>query len=180
LAGLLQELSACQRALGEREAELAACIPRPLVREDPHQLAQRLEAVLRGGARAIDCQAAAMYLLDEDTAQLKLRAAWGVPTARLADEPRPLEGATADLEALVGHAVVLEDERMFDFWLVPESGYSAAVCVPVSSPTTILGTLWFYSTTPRSFSERDTELAEIIAGRLAGDLERAAVGLRNR
>jgi hypothetical protein len=173
-AELLHELTECQRALREREAELAACIPPPLRRESTGQFTDRLESVLRGGAQALDCQAAAMYLLDDETAHLKLRATWGLPALRLAEEARPLEGATADLEALVGHAVVLEDERLFEFWRVPESGYAAAICIPLSSPTTILGTLWFYSLSPRSFTKRDTNLAEIIAGRLASDLERKA------
>lgn len=180
IAELLHELSECQQALCEREAELATSVQPPLRRENGAQFAERLEAVLRGGAQSLDCQAAAMYLLDDDTAQLKLRAAWGLPAVRLAEEPRALEGATADLEALVGHAVVLEDERLFEFWRVPEPGYAAAVCVPISSPTTILGTLWFYSLSQRNFSNRDTNLAEIIAGRLASDLEREACLIAGR
>ena len=42
-------------------------------------LADRLEAVLRGGAQAVGCQAAALYLLDDGTSQLKLRAAGACP-----------------------------------------------------------------------------------------------------
>ncbi len=180
IADLLHELSQCQRALREREAELATCIPPPRRHHDACQFADRLEAVLRSGAQMLGCQAAAMYLLDDETAHLKLRAAWGLPRMRLAEDSRPLEGATADLEALVGHAVVLEDERLFGFWQVPESGYAAALCIPVSSPTTILGTLWFYSLSQRSFSDHDTNLAEIIAGRLASDLEREACLIAGR
>ena len=69
----------------------------------------RLEAVLRGGTEAVDCQAAALYLLDDATSQLKMRSCWGLPLDRLAAPARPLKGAVADLEALLGHAVVIED-----------------------------------------------------------------------
>ncbi len=48
----------------------------------------------------------------------------------------------------------------------------AAVCVPVSSSTTPLGTLWVYSHATRDFSDEQTNLLEVVAGRLAAELER--------
>jgi hypothetical protein len=44
--------------------------------------------------------------------------------------------------------------------------------VPVSSPTTPLGTLWILSDAPRDFSDHETNLIEVVAGRLAAELER--------
>ena len=79
--------------------------------------------------------------------------------------------ATADLEALCGHAVVLDNREMFEAWNVPEA-FEAAVCLPVSSPTTPLGTVWFFADHPRDFSDAEINLLEIVAGRLAADLER--------
>jgi serine phosphatase RsbU (regulator of sigma subunit) len=77
----------------------------------------------------------------------------------------------ADLEALTGHAVVLEDSTLFEHWNVPEA-YGSAVCVPVSSPDTLLGTLWLFASEAREYDDRETQLLEIIAGRLAAELER--------
>ncbi len=171
IAGLLGEVNRLRHALWQREAELAAGVPvssRP--NEEPH-LAERLEAVLKGGAEAVGCTAAALYLLDETTTTLKLRAAFGLPKEQLLAPGRPLRGAVADLEALVGHAVVLEDTAALPHWRCPED-YPAAVCVPVSSPTVPLGTLWIFSDQPRDFSPEETNLIEIVAGRLAADLER--------
>ena len=171
LAGLLGEMNRLRRALWEREAELAAGVPvssRP--NEEPH-LAERLEAVLKGGAEAVGCPAAALYLLDETTSSLKLRAVYGLPQERLLAAARPLRGSVADLEALVGHAVVLEDTSLLPHWRCPED-FPAAVCVPVSSPTMPLGTLWVFSSETRDFSPEETNLIEIVAGRLAADLER--------
>ena len=171
LGGILAELLRTRHALWQREAELAAGVPLvPHPNEQKH-LAARLEAVLRGGAQAVGCEAAGLYLLDEATSQLKLRSSWGLPRGRLADPARPLQGALADLEAMLGHAVVLNDAALMSRWSPPED-FPAAVCVPVSSSTTILGTLWVFSNQKRDFNDRQTNIIEVVAGRLAADLER--------
>ncbi len=80
VGALWGELVATRQALCQREAELAAGVP-VVLREDEHapRLSERLEAVLRGGAQAIGCDAVALYLLDPATTELKLRASWGLP-----------------------------------------------------------------------------------------------------
>ncbi|MHB9075948.1 MAG: PP2C family protein-serine/threonine phosphatase [Pirellulaceae bacterium] len=179
---LVAEMHRAQSTVWHREAELAAGIPVTLRPDEQHQLAGRLEAVLRGGAEAIGCQAAALYLLDDATSHLKLRAAWRLPKSRFIDAPRPLRGAVADLEALVGHAVALEDTALLPHWKTPED-FPAALCVPVASTSTPLGTLWFFAQQVREFSPEQTHLAEIVAGRLVSDLEREVLvreGLRGR
>jgi len=171
IGGLLGEVARLREELRQREAELAAGVPvsaRP--NEEPH-LAERLEGVLKGGTEAVGCQAAGLYLLDEGTSELKLRAAFGLPQERLLAPARPLRGSVADLEALVGHAVVLEDTSLLPHWRCPED-FPSAVCVPVASPTVPLGTLWVFSEQQRDFTPQETNLLEIIAGRLAADLER--------
>ena len=170
LASLLGETLHLQNALWQREAELAAGVPVVLSGDKEPHLAMRLQAVLKAGAEAVGCQAAALYLLDEATSQLKLRSCWGIPLSRLVAPARPLRGALADLEAMLGHAVV-EDEALMGTWRVPEQ-FPAAVCVPVSSANTILGTLWIFSTQPRAFSDGQTNILEVTAGRVAADLER--------
>jgi phosphoserine phosphatase RsbU/P len=168
---LLSELLDTRRALWQREAELAAGVPLIPHREEEKHLAARLEAVLRAGAEAVGGNASALYLLDEATTELKLRCSWGLPFDRLVAPARPLKGAMADLEALLGHAVVLDDDRVLRMWSVPED-FATAVCVPVSSPTTLLGTLWVFCTEKRGFDDRETNVLEVVAGRLAADLER--------
>lgn len=169
--GLVCELQITRQELWRREAELAAGIPVAARTDEEAHLAVRLEMILKGGAKATGCQAAALYLLDDATTQLKLRACWGLPKKCLLAPARPLRGAVADLEALMGQAVVLEDTTLLPHWKVPES-YAAAVCVPVSSPTEPLGTLWFFGEHVRQFSDDQTNLVEIIAGRVASELQR--------
>lgn len=171
VGGMLAEIHRLRHALWQREAELAANVPVTARPNEEAHLAERLEAVLKGGADAVSCQAAALYLLDDSTSSLKLRAAYGLPKERLLDLPRPLRGAIADLEALVGHAVVLEDTSLLPHWKAPEN-FPSAVCVPVSTPTTPLGTLWIFSRFTRDFTPEQTNMIEIVAGRIAADLER--------
>ena len=165
------EVVELRQALSEREAELAAGVPLVSTRRETSHLAERLDAMLTSAAQMTDCQAAAIYLIDESTSHLKLRSAFGLPESRLLDPPRPLRGSLADLEALLGHAVVLENDTLYDQWNVPER-FGAAVCVPIAGPTVILGTLWIFSENARDFTERDTNLIEMTAGRVAAELDR--------
>ena len=171
IGGLWGEVLRTRNSLWQREAELAAGAPVRARADEAQHLAVRLEAVLAAGAESLGCQAAALYLLDAGTSELKLRASWGIARRQLTEPARPLRGAAADLEALLGHAVVMNDPALFDFWRVPQP-CGAAVCVPVSSPTIPLGTLWMFADAQRDFSDQETNLLEIVAGKLAGDLER--------
>ena len=168
---LLAELNRAHDALWRREAELAAGVP-VVSRADEHlHLAERLAAVVQSGAEAVGCQAAAAYLLDDATSELKLRVGWGLPRDRWLAPARPLRGALADLEALLGHAVVLQDTALLPHWKCPED-FPAAVCVPIATSSMPLGTLWIFCDEHREFTPVQTNLLEIVAGRLAAELER--------
>jgi phosphoserine phosphatase RsbU/P len=172
IATLVEQNLSLRRTLWEREAELAAGVPLTLRSDEPQHLAARLESTIKAGAQMLECFAGALYTLDEATTQLKLRSSWGLPADRLAQPARPLATALADLEALLGHAVALDNTESFRPWNVPEV-CQAALCVPVSSPTMPLGTLWFFCDRSRDFTAAQTNLAEVIAGRLATELDRA-------
>ena len=179
LSDLVTKLHVTRTALREREGELAAAVP--LVcdpEEDRHQVADRLEAVLGAGVQAVGGTAAALFLLDDFTQHLKLRAHWGLSDDRFAAPPRLLRAATADLEALVGHAVVLDKPTAFETWNAPES-FGSAVCVPVSTATVPLGTLWLFDEAPRNYDDAEVGIIEVVAGRLAAELEREIL-LRSR
>ncbi|HEY2827125.1 MAG TPA: SpoIIE family protein phosphatase [Pirellulales bacterium] len=175
ISELVNELFSARRALREREAELAAAVPVKPHQDEQAHLAARLEATLRAGAQGIGCQAAALYVLDDATSQLKLRAAWGLPLEKFTAQARPLAQQMADLEALMGHAVALETRAdMVGRWRPPEPA-AAALCIPVSSPTIPFGTVWFFSQSERAFSDEQTNIAEVVAGKIASDLERTAL-----
>jgi hypothetical protein len=168
---LIAELARTRHALWQREAELAAGVPVAPRHDEEGHLAERLEAILRSGAEAIGYEAAALYMLDAGTTELKLRSCWGMPKTRLLEDARALPTAIADLEALCGNAVVLDDTANLPHWNVPED-YASAVCVPVSSPTNLLGTIWMFGSQQRNLSDEETNIVEIVAGRIASELER--------
>ena len=168
---MVRELERTRRALREREAELAAGVPITARPDEQQHLARRLEAILQSGGRALGCQGAALYLLDDTAQQLKLRACWGLKSRRFLQPPRLLRDASADLEALVGHVVAIEDVPRMRHWPVPEPAL-AAICVPVSTPTEPLGTLWLFCRQQRVFTPEQSHLAEIVAGRVAAELQR--------
>jgi len=180
LAATLAEAYRWSSVLRQREAELAAFGHFPDESAEPEgKTAKRLAAILRRGAEGIGCEAAALYLLDPETTILKLRSLWGLPEERLTDPPRPLSGAMADLEAMLGNAVVLNEAYLRDEWNAPEM-FSASVCVPVMSDSTILGTIWFFSDIKHKFSDRDLSAMESASSRIALELERSLLAIENR
>ncbi len=175
--GLLRMWTDMQRtrlALWQREAELAASVPVVTTTGEARRFAEKLDNTIRLGAEAIGCHAAALYLLDDYTSVLKMRSAWGLSPTRLAEPARPLSTALADLEALLGHAVALESIDPLGPWNAPEE-FPAAVCVPVASDNTVLGTLWLFCNRERPFTDEQTNIAELVAGRVAAELERESL-----
>ncbi|MGH7139648.1 MAG: hypothetical protein ACREHD_28240, partial [Pirellulales bacterium] len=127
---LLSDLAHARQTVWKQEAELAAGVPLS-PRIDERHLAERLQASLRAAAQSAAVDAAALYLLDESTTYLKLRSVWGLPQERLLSPPRELSRAAADLEALLGHAIVLDEVANQSAFTPPEPA-AAAICVPVS------------------------------------------------
>lgn len=156
---------------GEEKAACCVPLPRHVVPEE--KFGNTLRELLKAAMRLFDGSAAALYLLDEATRTLKLRCVWGLPEERLLEPPRPLHRATADLEAMLGHAVVLNDEFARESWGTPEA-FATSICIPVASEATIFGTAWFYIDEEREIDRREMGYLELAAGRLASELERRA------
>ena len=175
LASLLAENCRWRDALARREGELAALATEtPPQVKSRAQISTRLRDVLRSGARALgDFSAAALYVLDDKATTLKTRAVWGLPDDRYLDPPRPLRGARAEVEALLGSAVTLNDDYLAEEWKAPET-FPCSVCVPVVSETTIVGVAWFFSDTRRELSARELETLDLVVRRLVDELEKEA------
>ena len=168
---LFGELLVARDELRKCEAELAAAVPVIERPDDPVHLAERLEAVLRGGAQAVNCHAAAIYLLDAATTELKLRGLWS--SSRAVDTwstPTTVShgGSRSTGRTCRGDEEPRDPRRMA---IAPEAS-AAAVCVPIATSAIPLGTLWIFSARERDFTDDEVNLVEIVAGRLASDLER--------
>jgi transcriptional regulator with GAF, ATPase, and Fis domain len=163
-----------QQALRKYEEEYASHTPLSLLNTDAQLFTDTLFNVLKEGAKILGCSAASFYTLNSAEKTLKLRSCWGLPEEVLLAKPRPLRESPADLEAILGQAVILNEDYLFEIYPMPED-FPAGVCVPVMSPMSILGTLWFFSTGRRKFYERDIRFIEIVAGRIAAELERSSL-----
>ena len=128
-----------------------------------------IESLLDSACSVTQCSAAALCILDESTSTLETRVTWGI-AAESMDTSRPIERSIADIEAMVGHAVVIENTDELPHWRVPGEA-SSAICVPVSSMNTLLGTLWLFGDEIRDYDSGVVNMVEIIAGRLASELQ---------
>ena len=173
ISDIYVELQKARQRIVELEADLATAIPVVQKHEDEGRVARLLSSLLSALAESVGCHRAAIYLLDERTEQLHMRSSVGLPSERLTAPPRDLKSAVADVQALSGNAIVIEDGSLLNHWNIPEH-FPAAACVPISSMSTPMGTLWVFSDEARDFSDADTNLLEIYAGRIASELERLA------
>jgi sigma-B regulation protein RsbU (phosphoserine phosphatase) len=175
IEGLVHRLETVEEALRRQEAELATSVSVSRGPNEQQELADRMDGIIASSGKSIGASAAAIYLLDEATSSLKLRACWGLPTTRLAAAARPLRGSLADLEALLGNAVLLEDCEAMPEWPSPED-FASALVVPIGSTSMPHGTLWFWSDQPRKHTTIEIEIANLASGRIMSELEHSLLG----
>lgn len=175
IEGLVTRLEAAEQAVRRQEAELATSVSISRQPDEQQELADRLEAILASATKSIHATACAVYLLDETTSELKLRSRYGLPISRLTDPSRPLRGSLADLEALMGNAVLLEDTFSMPAWKSPED-FPSAIVVPIGSSSMPHGTIWFWSNEARKYTTAEVEIANLTAGRVMGELEQTILG----
>ena len=174
LAELLGDVYRWQSALRQNEAEQATDFPVTCRVRSEEEISQILRTQLKHTAQIVNCQAAALYTLGNDSTHLKLRVMWGLPEEKLLEPPRTIRDSLADMEAMLGQAVILNDDFLQESWNPPEE-FPAAVCVPVVSDLMVHGTLWFFSASKRDFSSNELAILEITAGRIAAEIEKAAL-----
>jgi phosphoserine phosphatase RsbU/P len=171
---LVQELRSAERTIERQEAQLATSLGVSIRHDEADALASRLNESLHRAAELTGSDAAALYLLDDSTSELKMRSCWGLPTSALSKPPRDLRGSLADLEALMGNAVLLENTQLAAEWNCPED-FAAALCVPIGSPTMPHGTLWLWSSHVRDFSSADIDAAKAAGDKILVDIERGVL-----
>ena len=172
---LVARLDVAEETIRRQEAELATAVGVTSHSDRGRETADRLESILESVARSVGAVAGALYLLDDDTSSLKMRSCIGLPKTRLTAPPRELRGSLADLEALLGNAVLLSDIDMMPEWPSPEE-FASALVVPVGSMTMPHGTMWFWSDKPRSYSATEVEVANLAAGRVMSEIEQSILG----
>lgn len=172
---LVERLERAEETVRRQEAELATAIGISSNSDRQRETADRLESILDSVCRSVGAVAGAVYLLNDETTSLKMRSCIGLPPSRLTEPPRELAGSLADLEALLGNAVLLSDIAMMPEWPSPED-FASALVVPIGSSTMPHGTMWFWSDKSRSYSATEIEVANLAAGRVMSEIEQSVLG----
>ena len=174
--GLVRELETNREKLRQQEVELAARAPILGTEAARQTLSKQIDAILQRAVTGTGCQAAAIYLLDEDTQQLHCRISHGLPSNRIEQAPRSLRGSRGDLQAMVDRVVAISDLKGQDSetWSSPEPDYSSAICATIESDGVPVGTLWIFNDQRKDFSVAETTVAELSASEIGERLRQAS------
>lgn len=174
-SSLTDEVRRTRECLRQREAELASSAAMMSVEFDAKATADQIESALTDAMVACKCDAAALYMLDEDTQYLKARSVVGLPAQRLEDPPRQLRGSRADLEAMVHHTVAIDDFNAgsIDTWNCPEP-FSAGICVAIKTDDVPIGTLWLFRNQVAEFGDAESAVARLVATCLSQLLQQSS------
>ncbi len=179
-ARMADELRRNREAMRRQEMELASRAPILTSDNDRAQMADQIEQTLADAAAACRCDAAAIYMLDEETQYLKARVVHGLPEDRLEVHPRPLRGSRADLEAMVRDVVAIEDldANSLETWNSPEP-FASGICASIQSDGVPIGTLWLFSEQRTEFRGAESAVARFAAAQVAIVLASASTACRD-
>jgi two-component sensor histidine kinase/putative methionine-R-sulfoxide reductase with GAF domain len=149
-------------------------------------LAEVLERIASRVADAMATDACFLYLYDEATGMLELRATHGTRFDDPAHRPRmrPGEGITG-AAAELRHPVMIPaqahlDPRFRAFPNLPEDEYESILAVPVLARDHLAGALNVRTRQPRAFSDEEVALLSAIAGQVGQAIENAKLYERSQ
>src|SRR5262249_22474727 len=142
-------------------------------------LEEVLALVARSVAEALDTDACFVYLYDDRTDELVLRATHGTGIDEMTRTPRlrPGEGITGAAasarEPIMLPAQAHLDPRFKAFPNLPESEYESILAVPILAREKLEGALNVRTRSPREFTAAEIELLLAIAAQVAFSIEHA-------
>ena len=143
---MAEQLQEQQTAMRLQQTELAARASVILDISHARTGADAIDRLLADATLATGTDAAAVYLLDEDTERLATRFVFGLSPEKRLGTSRPLRGSRGDLEAMVQGVLVMENlqNNPIDTHWAPEA-FASAICVSLGGTELPIGTLWLYS-----------------------------------
>ena len=142
-------------------------------------LEEVLGLVARKVAEALEADACFVYLYDERSDELALRATHGTRVEEMTRRPkmRPGEGITgaaaAERSPITIPAQAHLDPRFKGFANLPEDEYESILAVPILAREKLAGALNVRTRAPREFSDAEIELLVAIAAQVAQTIEHA-------
>ncbi|WP_161604418.1 SpoIIE family protein phosphatase [Roseiconus nitratireducens] len=173
-SSMVAEIDQLQSVIRRQEVELAAHATAAIGFQPSQRGAQAVQETLQLAVESIGFDAAAIYMLDDQTQYLNLRAMTGLPADRLRAQPRSLRGSRADLEALVQDVVLIDDLTgpAAATWCAPEPA-GAAVCAALYKGDLPIGTLWLFRDKPIPLGESVASVAKMAAAQITLHLSEA-------
>src|SRR5262245_40882195 len=142
-------------------------------------LEEVLSLVARKVADVLGADACFVYLYDERSDELVLRATHGTRVEEMTKRPRmrPGEGITGSAAAERGPIMIAAqahlDPRFKLFSNLPEDQYESILAVPIVARERLAGALNVRTLEPREFSADEIELAVAVAAQVAQTIEHA-------
>jgi two-component system, sensor histidine kinase PdtaS len=142
-------------------------------------LEEVLDLVARKVADALQTEACFVYLYDERTNELILRATHGTSVEEMTKRPRlrPGEGITgtaaADRAPVMIPSQAHLDPRFKQFSNLPEDDYESILAVPILARDQLAGALNVRTLEPREFTQDEIELLVAIADQVAQTIQHA-------
>jgi two-component system, sensor histidine kinase PdtaS len=142
-------------------------------------LEEVLALVARKVAEALTTEACFVYLYDERTGELILRATYGTSVEEMTRRPRmrPGEGITGTAAAERAPVMIPSqahlDPRFKLFSNLPEEDYESILAVPILARERLAGALNVRTLEPREFTQDEIDLLVAIAAQVAQTIEHA-------
>jgi len=172
-------MSGASRAVQDAARHLALLTKTIEVVNSSLDLQEVMEAIAHETAAALETDACFVYLYDERSDELVLRATHGtlVEDATSAPRMRRGEGITG-VAAAEGAPVMIPagahlDPRFKAFPNLPEEGYESILAVPILAREKLEGALNVRTRAPRVFSDSEIDLLVAIASQVARTIEHA-------
>jgi two-component system, sensor histidine kinase PdtaS len=167
LQGQVQELSAL--------AQVSKTITAPIF------LDEMLAIVMEMAAKVMHARACSLLLLEEDRAELVMRASYGLSRAHAASPPVQLQNSLAGQAMLLGEPVMARDLRTDPLYrnkeFAQQEGLFSFLAVPFKVRDRAIGTFNCYMGTAHSFSAREIELLSTLANQTALAIENANLAM---
>lgn len=141
------------------------------------ELDQVLQSVVSSITEAMQVQACALRLLDQESGQLRLSAVHGLSNEYLAKGPINLVNSQIDSKALQGAPVYISDARIDPRFQYNEAarheGLVSVLCVPLGVHGNAIGVMRVYTKIQTDFIEDDIQFLSVLASLAALAIENA-------
>lgn len=143
-----------------------------------------LKLIVTLTANVMNVKICALWLLDEKTQELKIRATQAISKDYLKERPirigEGIVGLVAKDKKPTAILDVTKDERYKEKTLAKKEGFVSMLSVPMMVKNKVVGVITCYTTKPYEFSESDMELLMTVANQAAVAIENTELMVKTK